>query len=160
MKKIYKFISLILSVVFISEALLCNTAFASDDLKEDVINIIEDIIVSKASVDSVEKSDTVALFSETQYDLKDYSEKYSKLSGIEKTNLLKEYGVRTDTMDICEKRGYNISQSISIAILMQRLNLDIDSALEMADFYGNIDLALEEAYKLVEESYNNVFFLM
>lgn len=161
MKKIYKSVAMVMFWVLMLETTLCNTVFAADSLKVDIRNIIEaveDMVLSSTAVEELSVDESVSS-SVCDINLSNISGKYSKLNGIEKTYLLKEYGVRSDTMEICESRGYSVSKAIPVAQLMQRLDLDIDKALEMVDYYGSVVQALEEASRLVDESRNKAFLL-
>ena len=76
--------------------------------------------------------------------------KYSKLDVNERKILQDEIGVRSDTMLSCQSYGYNMKQSIPIALIMQRLKVDIDAALIMISNYKSVTLAEKKTLEFKE----------
>lgn len=55
---------------------------------------------------------------------------YENLSGYEKNGLNMYLGVREDTMSQLRDRGYDIRHSISVAVIMQQMEINVDQAFE------------------------------
>ena len=54
-------------------------------------------------------------------------------------------GVREDTMSQLRDRGYDIRHSISIAVIMQQMEINVDQAFEMIRNFGSLKKAKKSA---------------
>lgn len=79
---------------------------------------------------------------------------YSSLNETDRFYLNRYICVREDTMFECEGYGLNISQSIPMALLMQRLEIDYNKAAEMVVQYCSQAKALEAALEYRNNEYN------
>ena len=70
---------------------------------------------------------------------------YENLNGYEKNGLNMYLGVREDTMSQLRDRGYDIRHSISIAVIMQQMEINVDQAFEMIRNFGSLKKAKKSA---------------
>ena len=70
---------------------------------------------------------------------------YENLNGYEKNGLNMYLGVREDTMSQLHDRGYDIRHSISIAVIMQQMEINVDQAFEMIRNFGSLKKAKKSA---------------
>ena len=70
---------------------------------------------------------------------------YENLSGYEKNGLNMYLGVREDTMSQLRDRGYDIRHSISVAVIMQQMEINVDQAFEMIKNFGSLKKAKKSA---------------
>ena len=70
---------------------------------------------------------------------------YENLNGYEKNGLNMYLGVREDTMSQLRDRGYDIRHSISVAVIMQQMEINVDQAFEMIKNFGSLKKAKKSA---------------
>ncbi len=84
---------------------------------------------------------------------------YKKLNQSEQAALKAYYHVRKDTMDECAAKGFSVKDSIPLALIMQRLDIDINEAINMSVSYQSEKKALKESFDFAELKDDNLELL-
>ena len=121
-----------------------------------IVNLLD--LIKSFRADTV--PDAVVSASAVDYDVKEdelpksvkglLSEKYNKISNIEKSLLNDYLYVRDDTMTVCADNGLNIEKSVPFALIMQIMNIDFDAARSMVIFNQSETKAVNEALAFSE----------
>ena len=121
-----------------------------------VVNLLD--LIKSFRADTV--PDAVVSASAVDYDVKEdelpksvkglLSEKYNKISNIEKSLLNDYLYVRDDTMTVCADNGLNIEKSVPFALIMQIMNIDFDAARSVVIFNQSETKAVNEALAFSE----------
>lgn len=154
-KNVKKISALILSTVLMTESvsaaslngldyMLKNTASFLMESSEKFISSFDDA-TSEAAIEDDIVSGQAVISEDAEYILNNYSV-YSELNNIEKRILNYELGVRNDTMELLQDRGYMLRESVPFALIMQRMNFGVSQAKEMVEKLGE-NLALSQSLK-------------
>lgn len=121
-----------------------------------IVNLLD--LIKSFRADTV--PDAVVSASAVDYDVKEdelpksvkglLSEKYNKISNIEKSLLNDYLYVRDDTMTVCADNGLNIEKSVPFALIMQIMDIDFDAARSMVIFNQSETKAVNEALAFSE----------
>ena len=121
-----------------------------------IVNLLD--LIKSFRADTV--PDAVVSASAVDYDVKEdelpksvkglLSEKYNKISNIEKSLLNDYLYVRDDTMTVCADNGLNIEKSVPFALIMQIMNIDFDAARSVVIFNQSETKAVNEALAFSE----------
>ncbi len=84
---------------------------------------------------------------------------YKKLNQSEQAALKAYYHVRKDTMDECAAKGFSVKDSIPLALIMQRLDIDLNEAINMSVSYQSEKKALKESFDFAELKDDNLELL-
>ena len=122
------------------------------DVLDDIENIFEDKVsddvVSGAALDyTIDESNLPG------YVLSLLNDSYNSLSDDDKFQLNTYLYVRSDTMEECCNNGYSVKDSIPYALLMQTMDIDLSTAVDMVATYASQNSALESANMYSSEQY-------
>ena len=172
MKGILKRIAFVLAFIMATECMSNGTLIMAGELFESVVDSVENLqkkdeVLSGSSVvdDNVleEISETtteevtinISQMEDDEINTDDIpdgilvllndGQMYENLSGYEKNGLNMYLGVREDTMSQLRDRGYDIRHSISVAVIMQQMEINVDQAFEMIKNFGSLKKAKKSA---------------
>lgn len=172
MKGILKRIAFVLAFIMATECMSNGTLIMAGELFESVVDSVENLqkkdeVLSGSSVvdDNVleEISETtteevtinISQMEDDEINTDDIpdgilvllndGQMYENLSGYEKNGLNMYLGVREDTMSELRDRGYDIRHSISVAVIMQQMEINVDQAFEMIKNFGSLKKAKKSA---------------
>ena len=92
------------------------------------------------------------------YVLSLFDDKYKSLDDDEKFQLNTYLFVREDTMNICCDNNFSVEESIPYALLMQILDIDLNTAINMVVNYASQKKALESANEYSTQLYDYACF--
>ena len=172
MKGILKRIAFVLAFIMATECMSNGTLIMAGELFESVVDSVENLqkkdeVLSGSSVvdDNVleEISETtteevtinISQMEDDEINTDDIpddilvllndGQMYENLNGYEKNGLNMYLGVREDTMSQLRDRGYDIRHSISVAVIMQQMEINVDQAFEMIKNFGSLKKAKKSA---------------
>lgn len=119
--------------------------------REDNGGKVEDRILSESALDFELDTNGIPSYA---LSAAESNSRYSEIDDTSKFYLNRYIGVRKDTMTECENNGLNISESIPMALLMQRLDIDYGKAFDMVREYASQSKSLETAMEYREKEFD------